>query len=273
MEHFTPLSAAVGGILIGLASTLLWAVNGRTAGISNIAGQIFPFRPGDTLWKLLFLVGLPARRLDRLRRCALDLLRGAGDRARSSKARRCLWSSPAFSSGSARGSVAAAPPATAYAASPGFSLRSVVAVATFMVTAHGHRLYREARRLMNRTPLALLSALVSGTVFGIGLSIARMTDPQKIKDFLDIAAIPDRRLGSEPRLRHGRRPSRRHLRPPARPSDPQAGGRAGLHQDPSRPDRHAPRRRRRPVRRRLGPVWLLPGPGHRQPRPRAAATC
>jgi uncharacterized membrane protein YedE/YeeE len=43
---------------------------------------------------------------------------------------------------------------------------------------------------MNRTPLALLSALVSGTVFGIGLSIARMTDPQKIKDFLDIAAIP-----------------------------------------------------------------------------------
>lgn len=59
MENFTPLSAAIGGILIGLAATLLWAVNGRTAGISNIAGQIFPIRQGDVLWKVLFLVGLP----------------------------------------------------------------------------------------------------------------------------------------------------------------------------------------------------------------------
>jgi len=59
MEHFTPLSAAIGGILIGIATTLLWAVNGRTAGISNIAGQIYPIRAGDTLWKVLFLIGLP----------------------------------------------------------------------------------------------------------------------------------------------------------------------------------------------------------------------
>jgi uncharacterized membrane protein YedE/YeeE len=59
MQHFTPLSAAIGGILIGLAATLLWAVNGRTAGISNIAGQIYPLRNGDTLWKVLFLIGLP----------------------------------------------------------------------------------------------------------------------------------------------------------------------------------------------------------------------
>jgi uncharacterized membrane protein YedE/YeeE len=59
MEHFTPVSAAIGGILIGLAATLLWAVNGRTAGISNIAGQIYPIRKGDVLWKVLFLIGLP----------------------------------------------------------------------------------------------------------------------------------------------------------------------------------------------------------------------
>jgi uncharacterized membrane protein YedE/YeeE len=59
MEHFTPLSAAIGGILIGIATTLLWAVNGRTAGISNLAGQIYPLRAGDTLWKVLFLIGLP----------------------------------------------------------------------------------------------------------------------------------------------------------------------------------------------------------------------
>ena len=59
MEHFAPLSAALGGILIGLAATLLWAANGRTAGISNIAGQIYPIRAGDTLWKVIFLAGLP----------------------------------------------------------------------------------------------------------------------------------------------------------------------------------------------------------------------
>jgi uncharacterized membrane protein YedE/YeeE len=43
---------------------------------------------------------------------------------------------------------------------------------------------------MNRHALALVSAAVSGIVFGIGLSIARMTDPNKIWDFLDLAAIP-----------------------------------------------------------------------------------
>jgi uncharacterized protein len=59
MDHFTPLSAAIGGGLIGLAATLLWAANGRTAGISTIAGAIFPMRRSDVLWRVLFLIGLP----------------------------------------------------------------------------------------------------------------------------------------------------------------------------------------------------------------------
>jgi hypothetical protein len=42
-----------------------------------------------------------------------------------------------------------------------------------------------------RSPLiGIVAAAVAGIIFGIGLAIARMTDPQKIKDFLDIAAIP-----------------------------------------------------------------------------------
>lgn len=40
-----------------------------------------------------------------------------------------------------------------------------------------------------KRPLALAGALVSGILFGLGLAIAQMTDPQKVKDFLDIAAI------------------------------------------------------------------------------------
>jgi len=59
MDHFTPLSALVGGLLIGLASSILWLVNGRIAGISNIAGGIYPIRRGDELWRFVFLVGLP----------------------------------------------------------------------------------------------------------------------------------------------------------------------------------------------------------------------
>ncbi len=59
MEHFTPLSAAIGGVILGLAVTLLWAFNGRTAGVSGIFGGIYPPRPGDLWWRLAFLIGLP----------------------------------------------------------------------------------------------------------------------------------------------------------------------------------------------------------------------
>ena len=59
MEHFAPLSGTAGGILIGLATTALWLFNGRLAGISTIAGNVFPVRRGDELWRLVFLVGLP----------------------------------------------------------------------------------------------------------------------------------------------------------------------------------------------------------------------
>lgn len=43
---------------------------------------------------------------------------------------------------------------------------------------------------MRRAVIPLLTALAAGILFGFGLAIARMTDPKKIKDFLDLAAIP-----------------------------------------------------------------------------------
>ena len=60
MEHFTPISAAIGGALLGLAVTVLWAFNGRTAGISGIFGGLYPIRRGEVLWRIAFLAGLPA---------------------------------------------------------------------------------------------------------------------------------------------------------------------------------------------------------------------
>ncbi|MGD9740487.1 MAG: YeeE/YedE family protein [Bauldia sp.] len=59
MTDFTPLSAAAGGALIGLAAGLLWLLNGRTAGISGLFGGLFPLRPHNSGWRIAFLVGLP----------------------------------------------------------------------------------------------------------------------------------------------------------------------------------------------------------------------
>ena len=58
MEHFTPISALLGGVLIGLAASLLLATIGRIAGVSGIlAGTIAPASDGRG-WRLAFLVGL-----------------------------------------------------------------------------------------------------------------------------------------------------------------------------------------------------------------------
>lgn len=59
MDSFTPLSAALGGGLIGLAAAILWLGNGRIAGISGIFGQLLP--PAETVvWRVVFLASLVA---------------------------------------------------------------------------------------------------------------------------------------------------------------------------------------------------------------------
>ncbi|MCS6759871.1 MAG: YeeE/YedE family protein [Candidatus Devosia euplotis] len=57
MESFTPLTAALGGSLIGLATAVLRLGNGRIAGISGIFGQLLP--PAQTVvWRLVFLLAM-----------------------------------------------------------------------------------------------------------------------------------------------------------------------------------------------------------------------
>jgi uncharacterized membrane protein YedE/YeeE len=57
--EFTPWTAALGGLLIGLAASLLVLSNGRIAGISGICGRLLAGSSGDRDWRLCFLVGLP----------------------------------------------------------------------------------------------------------------------------------------------------------------------------------------------------------------------
>ncbi|MDJ0949549.1 MAG: YeeE/YedE family protein [Alphaproteobacteria bacterium] len=58
MENFTPVSALIGGLLIGVAASMLLLLNGRIAGISGIAGGLLSPARGDVAWRLLFLAGL-----------------------------------------------------------------------------------------------------------------------------------------------------------------------------------------------------------------------
>jgi uncharacterized membrane protein YedE/YeeE len=60
MENFTPISALVGGSLIGLGAALLLLGNGRIAGISGIVGDLL-HSPGDGRgWRIAFVAGLIA---------------------------------------------------------------------------------------------------------------------------------------------------------------------------------------------------------------------
>lgn len=59
MDSFTPIPALIGGVLIGLASAILWLGNGRIAGISGIYGQFLP-PARSLLWRGVFLAALVA---------------------------------------------------------------------------------------------------------------------------------------------------------------------------------------------------------------------
>jgi uncharacterized membrane protein YedE/YeeE len=58
MTQFTPVSALIGGLLIGLAASVLLVLNGRIAGVSGVLGGLLVPRPGERAWRLLFLLGL-----------------------------------------------------------------------------------------------------------------------------------------------------------------------------------------------------------------------
>ncbi len=58
LENFTPISALLGGALIGLSASLLLLLNGRMAGISGIMNGLFSSPKKEELWRGLFLMGL-----------------------------------------------------------------------------------------------------------------------------------------------------------------------------------------------------------------------
>jgi uncharacterized protein len=57
--EFTPFASLVGGAMIGLSAVLLMATHGRIAGISGIAVRMFPpYLDKDAAGRVLFILGL-----------------------------------------------------------------------------------------------------------------------------------------------------------------------------------------------------------------------
>lgn len=57
MTEFTPWASLGGGVLIGIAATLLMAIHGRIAGMTGILSGIIPPVATDWDWRLAFLAG------------------------------------------------------------------------------------------------------------------------------------------------------------------------------------------------------------------------
>jgi len=57
-NHFTPLTALAGGVLIGIAAAMFALLNGRIAGISGVLGGLLRPVKGDRAWRIAFVLGL-----------------------------------------------------------------------------------------------------------------------------------------------------------------------------------------------------------------------
>ncbi|SEB14336.1 YeeE/YedE family protein [Variovorax sp. YR216] len=57
-NHFTPLAASAGGVLIGIAAAMFALLNGRIAGISGVLGGLLRPTEGDMAWRIAFVLGL-----------------------------------------------------------------------------------------------------------------------------------------------------------------------------------------------------------------------
>jgi len=58
MQDFEVIKPLLGGMVIGLSAALLMLARGRIAGISGIVEGVLRPRPGEVTWRLLFLGGI-----------------------------------------------------------------------------------------------------------------------------------------------------------------------------------------------------------------------
>jgi uncharacterized membrane protein YedE/YeeE len=54
-NHFTPWSALIGGLILGIAAVIFILINGRITGISGILGGLLSPTQGDVWWRVAFI--------------------------------------------------------------------------------------------------------------------------------------------------------------------------------------------------------------------------
>ena len=57
-QNFTPYTSFIGGIIIGVATSLFLLLNGRITGISGIVKQSLSLQFKENAWRILFILGL-----------------------------------------------------------------------------------------------------------------------------------------------------------------------------------------------------------------------
>ena len=151
MTEFQPGPAAIGGALIGGSAVLLLWLNGRIAGISGILFGLFTRESVERNWRLMFVLGLVVGGF------AYQWLTG------QTLATRADFPLP------------------------------LLALAGFLVGFHGYRHRNDGATttlagsdLMTRQLALPFSGFVAGIVFGVGLAVSQMTNPEKVLSFLDI---------------------------------------------------------------------------------------
>ncbi len=111
MDHFIPISASIGGMLIGPSAGMLWLGIGPISGIGGILGNLLALRTSDIAWRVAFLAGLVAAPiLYRMTGGVLpDIVLSAHGRLRCSAV---FWSAsaPYRSASGIRGLFASSPP-------------------------------------------------------------------------------------------------------------------------------------------------------------------
>lgn len=151
-NSFTPWTALAGGVLIGIAAAMFVLLNGRIAGISGVLGGLHKPHKGDVARRVAFVGGL----------IAAPLLYAVS------------FGHPEAHIDAGYGALVAA----------GLLVGAGTRYGSGCTSGHG---VCGLSRLSPRSLVATGTFMFAGLVFGIGLLVSGMANPNKVLGFLDLA--------------------------------------------------------------------------------------
>ena len=164
--NFTPMSAAIGGGLIGLYAVLLMLLTGRIAGVSGIYGGLLDFRSEDKDWRIAFAeLGAADCRLDGLCDAATQIAGKLDRHHRGRPAGRFRHQARA----------AAAPSGDGICGVARLSVRSISCDRHLYAGSDSNRCSNTVTS-SEANIMQMIASLLAGLVFGAGLLISGMVN-------------------------------------------------------------------------------------------------